>query len=287
MTLLLGVVLATLAVPVTPWPAREARALQCPEHEDLPPSWPHRFLEPYPRNALVWADAGLPCAHERRGCTFVSAEGERRSARVTTTFLGSGAGRGGWIEARPRRPFTPGRWTLIDESRRYPESWQEIEVVDHVDREPPSGGALRTVDWVDDGELGVAVVFTFDTVQDESPVRVELELLPQDGALERYRSSRALLDLATADTLARNDKLRRDRLIASVPHRAADALRAERGAAAVLTWNPCTQAPLRLPRGGGSTLLRVRVVDAAGNGTPWEEHTVRVPERGTLEHWVP
>jgi len=278
-----------LTVPSVPGFIQEARALQCPEDWDDEPRWPYRFLEPYPRNALFWLEgAHLTCKRGRQDCAFVSAEGEHRRARVDSTGLGSESERGGWLEVSPRRPLPPGRWTLVEDPEHHTHPYQEIEVVDRVDHDAPQGGTLRSVDWTSEGGMGAALVLAFDTVQDESPVRVELELLPQDGSGELYRNSRALLDLATADTLARDGKLHRDMLAASASPQAGGALWDEQGAVAMVGWNPCARTPPNLPlRGDGPVLLRARIVDAAGNATTWEEHTIQAPGRSGSERWVP
>ncbi|MFH1465166.1 MAG: hypothetical protein ABIO70_12340 [Pseudomonadota bacterium] len=247
----MAVILATMSPPT--------QALSCVDGSH--PRTRH-FTGEYPRNLLYWREetTGYPRPSRSR-CWFVSERGERRAARCTQTAEGR-------FLAAPRRMLTPGEWMLSD--TRHPRRFEaSITIADRVDRAPPTG-TLREIRWRDEPDLGVDLLLSLVDVVDDSPVRIEVELESGD---EATRFSDALFfDGPPAS-------IERDRRVAGID----PGLRVGLGDTfiAAVKDNPCWSGDqVGLPRfGRGPVTIRLRLVDAAGNATPWKEHTIPGDQR--------
>jgi hypothetical protein len=81
------------------------------------------------------------------------------------------------------RRLTPGTWTL--EAERAPSGFLSRDeralsfvVEGRIDEEPPAGGAGREIRWERNPDAGTMLLFSLEEVEDDSPVRLEVEAIP-------------------------------------------------------------------------------------------------------------
>jgi len=265
-------ILGLLLLAIVP---RAEASVQCIEPRRAPKL--RSFTGEFPRNLVYWWEQGSGYRESARSrCWFVEEQGERRAARCVTEA-------GGGLLATPRRRLPPGEWRLetsFDRRSsldRWDESWSFI-VVDRVDHEPPAFGTLRGIRWEAHVDTGRQLLVGLDGVEDDSPVRLEFELEPQDGSGEvtRFSDSLVFMDFSgPSPEPSRKAGWFSPELLAGL----------ERSFVAGAYDSPCGDADqVGLPRFGDAPVeLRLRLVDAAGNAGAWRTYTIPAGKNhGTL-----
>lgn len=233
------------------------------------------FTGAYPSNPLIWWESAGHGHEEAGRCRFVGEQGERRVARCTVTAEGRRL-------ASFRRRLTPGTWALEVErapSRVLPWDARALSFVveDGMDREAPLGGAVREIRWDANPDTGRMLLFAFEEIVDDSPVRLEVEVIPDASEGRVARFSDALIRLRFPGGIEI------DRRVGYLDPTWLQGLKDSFIAGA--TDDPCgTGDQVGLPFFGRAPVaLRWRLVDAAGNATALEEAEIPAgPRYGAL-----